>query len=290
MSYYMHVNFIEWLDDLTEIARRCADAGFDGIELRGHDRSGRQPLDAYLAASADAAAAAGLDVVYGCGSESASADEAKRHDSLRDLQAVIRHAGERGYSHMNVFASGMTDPEWPYHQFEKQGSAMFSDDHRQRTVAFFREAGQAAEACGIELCFETHNGYPHDLPAPTLELVNAIDHPRVGVNFDFGNIYLHPDGGTLENAVATLAPHLKYVHLKNMMSLSAFTGGSTYRGTPLRDGDINHEKLVRELITAGYDGPWAIENVMPGDKHHLMQDDLAYLRSVIDRVKKSRPA
>ncbi len=282
MKIYMHVNYIEWLDDLVEITRRCAGAGYDGIELRARDRSNRLSLDDYLKLSGDVAKSAGLDVVYGFVAESTSDDEALRAQSLNDLKKVIRHAGDCGSTVLNVFGSPLLAEGVPYHCFDQHGSVLATEEKRRHTVEYFQAAAEIAVECGVKLCFETHNNYMHDLPVPTLALVEAIGHPSVAVNFDYGNIFLHAEDGTLENAIDTLGSHIGYVHIKNMMSFASF-GTQIFRGTPLRDGDINHEMLVRKLLASGYQGCLTIENVMPGDKTHLMQDDIEYFREVIER-------
>jgi len=48
MKIYMHVNYLEHVFPIEEIAARAADAGYDGVELHGWDVTKQQPLDEYL--------------------------------------------------------------------------------------------------------------------------------------------------------------------------------------------------------------------------------------------------
>ena len=284
MKYYMHVNFIEWLDDLGEITRRCADAGYDGIELRAFDRTERLSLEAYLDEAGAAAASQGLELVFGSRNSSHDPDATARASSLQDLKTVIRKSGDFGVRIINVFAQPLQKRGVAYCHFEQHGSALVTDEQLRWTRDFFVEAAECAAEHDIRLYFETHNAIAHDLPVPTRRLIESIGRPNVGVLLDYGNIYLHPNGCTIDEAIDTLRPYLGYVHMKNVLSLSEF-GGPAYRGTPLRDGDINNEQLVMALLQAGFRGPWGIENVMRGDKVHLMRDDLEYLRELMARCQ-----
>lgn len=287
MQVYMHVNYIERIFNTDEIARRAADSGFDGIELRGWDllKTG-VPLERYLHQTCQAATNQGLHLVLGYPTACAEDDSQKRTESMKDLTLVIQTAAEYGVNTLNVFASAITDSTKDYYAFEEHGSALVTQEQAQATVEFFKEAGDVAAQYGMTLCFETHNHHQHDLAQPTLDLLNAIDHDHVRANFDYGNIILNPNNQGIDKEVELLKDKIGYVHLKNMRS-SRRSGVLDTRGVPLSEGDINHYLLVSKLLSVGYRGPWTIENVMQGDKRRFMTEDQAYLRDLLHELTPS---
>ena len=83
---YMHVNYLENAFETARIIARCADAGYDGIELRGQDETGRLPLLEYLRQTRRECQRRGLGLVYGCGTQAADPDAEVRRRALDQLQ------------------------------------------------------------------------------------------------------------------------------------------------------------------------------------------------------------
>lgn len=277
----MHVNYLENAGiGYPDTFRMCADAGYDGIEVRDRDRAGHIPLNEYLPMVYEGAVAAGLQITFGCRNNSVDEDSAVRQQELENFLRVIVFAGERGIKVLNVFAGLIHPREARRGHPEDTGSCVASEEHWQRTVDYFHVAADAAAAYDMVLAFETHAGYIHDLAAPSVELIKRVDRANVRVNFDFGNIYLHPENQGLEGEIRHLGPQIAYVHLKNVVSLAKF-GVNARFATPLADGDINNYVLLRTLFATGYQGILAIENTMPGDKRPLMAKDLNYLKDTV---------
>lgn len=277
----MHVNFLEHVFPVDEIIARAAKAGYDGVELRGYDVTGQEPLERYVERCCNTAASHNMTLVFGCPNDTRTAGS---EDSMKRMKSIIRIAGERGVRILNVFADTMKGPQTPYHHFELNGSAIATNEDFTRTANYFREAGGFAADYGVELCFETHNCYLHDLAKPTCRLLELINLSNVKANFDYGNIYLNRSNLGLEGEIAVLAPHIGYVHLKNIVAYNHYDS-RLLRGAALDEGDINIFLFMRNLLARQLRAPVTIENVLTGDKRTMIKRDLAYLHSVIGEIE-----
>jgi sugar phosphate isomerase/epimerase len=280
MKYYMHVNFLERIFPLEEIIRRCAAAGYDGIELRCRDGSGQRSLTAYLEHMGRVARENKLDLVFGGSSLAHDSNADARAKSLDELKTLIRTSAGLGVKILNVFTGNLSTPAQPYTYFEYHGSTLATEPQWAAAVDFFQQAGDVAADQGVTLCFETHNVYLHDLAEPTARLLDRINRTNVKANWDFGNIYLNRRNQGLDKELAALSGKIGYVHLKNLRAFNHFDS-RIYHGTSLAGGDINNFVMIRKLLESGYRGPLTIENTSPGDKRAMMTEDLAYLKAII---------
>ncbi|MCC6423139.1 MAG: sugar phosphate isomerase/epimerase [Phycisphaerales bacterium] len=280
MKIYMHVNFLEHVFGVDEIIARAATAGYDGVELRGFDVAGKEAPDRYVERCCDLAGAHKMDLVFGCPNDTrAGASE----ESMKRMKSIIRVVGERGVRILNVFSEAMKGAQTPYHHFEHNGSAMATDEDFTRVADYFREVGGFAANYGVNLCFETHNCYLHDLARPTCRLLELINLSNVKANFDYGNIHLNRNNLGMEKELDALAPHIGYGHLKNIVAFNHYDS-RLLRGAALDEGDINIFVFMRKLLARQIDAPIAIENILTGDKRALVKRDLAYLRSVMSDI------
>ena len=113
---------------------------------------------------------------------------------------------------------------------------------------------------GVPVAFETGQETAADLAKfmPTV--------PGAGVNFDPANMILYAKGNPVE-AVRTLAPWIRHVHLKDaVLTKKPGTWGTE---VPWGDGEVDAPRFLAELEAAGYKGNFAIEreggNDRPGD-------------------------
>lgn len=84
-------------------------------------------------------------------------------------------------------------------------------------------------------------------PLEMRALVDSIDHPRIGVYFDVGNIVLF---GYPEQWIEILGRRIKRVHVKDFKRAV----GSASGFCQLLDGDANYPAVMRALRATGYDG------------------------------------
>lgn len=280
---YMHVNYLEGIFPLEDIMSRCADAGYDGIELRGSDRNKLMGVEEYLEHTFKAAAKAGLKITY-CGSnDAANADSDIRGASLEAMKKLISFAGANGIGTLNAFGSSILNPAVRYIEFDKNGSAYVNEEQWRRSVEYFQEVGDFVGQANVDVCLETHNGYLHDLGEPTAKFLNDINRQNIKANLDFGNMYLNKLNKGIAEELRPLTGKIGYVHLKNSCSFNDF-GLDVFMSTPLCGGAINNFLLVRTLIESGYRGIITVENIMQGDKRCLMKEDRDYLKGLLDDI------
>ena len=278
---YMHVNYLEHVFPIEEIIPRCAATGYDGIELRGWDITEQRQTADYLTYVHGLTEKHRLKVTFGCRNNTVDPGAAVRRAAMADLKTIIGFAGAKEIPALNVFGGSVMNPSLRFTDFDGNGSAYATEEQWQMTIEYFQEAGDFAAEKGVDLCFETHNCYIHDLAEPTARLLNEIDRPRVKANLDFGNIYINRLNQGMTDEVSLLSGRIGYTHLKNLVSLLPTFDMPVFRSTGLEEGDINNFQLVLEIMKTGYDGIWTIENTMSGDKRNYMHRDLAYLKGIM---------
>ena len=112
-------------------------------------------------------------------------------------------------------------------------------------------------AAGVPVAFETGQETAADLAKfmPTV--------PGAGVNFDPANMILYAKGNPVE-AVRTLAPWIRHVHLKDaVLTKKPGTWGTE---VPWGDGEVDAPRFLAELNAAGYKGNFAIEREGGNDR------------------------
>ena len=110
---------------------------------------------------------------------------------------------------------------------------------------------------GVGVAFETGQETASDLAKfmPTV--------PGAGVNFDPANLILYAKGHPVE-AVRTLAPWIRHVHLKDaVLTKKPGTWGTE---VPWGDGEVDAPRFLAELKAAGYKGNFAIEREGGNDR------------------------
>ena len=112
----------------------------------------------------------------------------------------------------------------------------------QRLVSF--GTGDAA----VETGQETAEDLRHFL--------DVVEHPALGVNFDPANMILYGKGDPIE-AVKTLAPWIKHVHIKDATASNA--PGEWGEEVPWGDGEVEGGKFIQTLDEIGFSGTLAIE-------------------------------
>lgn len=278
----MHVNYCEQGQSISEMCRKAVAWGFDGIEFRRVRTGVEETPGEYLDAVARAAEEAGLGQVLfgGPGFDLMTEDAAVRKAQVEEGLRFYKLAAERvALTVCNTMAGSLRNPDKrvPYSEYDRQGSGAATEDHYLWAAEGFRELGALAEALGFKLAFEIHMGYLHDLPEPAIRLIQKIGSPAVGANLDYGNMVYFPAPPSLARTISTLGDRTFMVHLKN----SVAAGGARFP-VGLGDGVINHREYLRLLMERGFDGPICIEAPRPGDREWFAQQDIGYLKSVLN--------
>ena len=113
------------------------------------------------------------------------------------------------------------------------------------------------KSAGVGVAFETGQETATDLA----KFLSSV--PGAGVNFDPANMILYAKGNPVE-AVRTLAPWIRHVHLKDaVLTKKPGTWGTE---VPWGDGEVNAPRFLAELQSAGYKGAFAIEREGGNDR------------------------
>jgi sugar phosphate isomerase/epimerase len=126
----------------------------------------------------------------------------------------------------------------------------------ERLAAMFREAVPAARGKGIRLAVENHIDYNSD---EILHLIQAVDSPWLGVNFDTGNFVRMLDDPI--KGMAKLAPHVYATHVKDLNVRKGVAADEWFffSSVPVGEGLVDNGKLVEMLKDAEYEGFLAVE-------------------------------
>lgn len=140
-------------------------------------------------------------------------------------------------------------------------SLMFRhEDHLPQIKALakqFKEAIKIAEDCDVKMAVENHIDFTAD---EIMMLLEEIDSPNMGVNFDTGNFLRlldDPIAGMEKLAPYTLAVHLKdlQVNIKEAKPTDWFF----FSGVPVGQGLIDNQTLANILNKNGFKGFLAVE-------------------------------
>ena len=210
------ISFRHHLVSIGELARFARGHGFDGIELWGVHARNLGPGD-----HAEWLAAYGLRVPM-------LSDYLPLDASLETLaertDELARVAGSWGAPRLRTFAG--TRP-----------SATAAPEERAHVAQRLRMAAERLADQGLRLVVETHPGTLADTTDSLLDLLAAVDHPNLKVNFD--TLHVWEGGDDPLAAHARLSPHIDYYHLKNVRSradLSVFEPANVYAAAGRREG------------------------------------------------------
>lgn len=129
-----------------------------------------------------------------------------------------------------------------------------SDDaaHAKRLRQRLTELADEAARRGLMLLMETGQ----ETAASLRELLEELNHPALGVNFDPANMILYGKGDPVA-AVRTLGRWIKHVHIKD--ALHAKQPGTWGTEVPWGDGAVGAAALLNALQEIGFAGTLAIE-------------------------------
>lgn len=140
------------------------------------------------------------------------------------------------------------------------GSAEATPERRDAILRDLRKTAQFAALHGLRVAIETHPDTLADAFAETLGLLEDLDHPAIGVNFDV--LHVWESGADPLAAHAKLAPHILHYHLKNVTArdcLTVFNSGNVHDPAgsrqgmcPLFEGVLDYTHILAAL-------PWTAE-------------------------------
>lgn len=119
----------------------------------------------------------------------------------------------------------------------------------------FRVAARECEKAGLKLLIENEPGYLATTAGETLDLVERIDHPACGVNWDPANSNVFDTAG-LSEGLEKIVSRVKNVHVKNCRALP---GQLFPEYTHLSEGEIDWKTHVAKLGELEYEGYLCVE-------------------------------
>ena len=170
--------------------------------------------------------------------------EQKAPDKKMTPEDFIQRAGELGVDGVSL----------------ESCSLMFRFESHQeqlgRLSKMFSEAVKVAEQYDIKMAVENHIDFNAD---EMLQLLETVDSPYLGINFDTGNFLR-----LLDDPVAGMEKLAKYVyttHIKDLKPQKGVAASEWYffSCTPVGDGLVDNQKLAQILKNSGYDGVLAVE-------------------------------
>jgi sugar phosphate isomerase/epimerase len=137
-------------------------------------------------------------------------------------------------------------------------------------VRRFQALCRPAEEAGVVLAVEPEPLLVIASTQDMVEMLAAVDSPRLRVNLDVGHAQLTDEN--LADSVRRLGPAIVHLHLEDIR-------GRVHRHLPFGEGDIDFAALRRALAEIGYAGPYVADLFgLPADPAAVAAQALEGLR------------
>jgi sugar phosphate isomerase/epimerase len=137
-------------------------------------------------------------------------------------------------------------------------SAGTIDEQRAAVVPRIQQLADHAASEGIEICLETHGGVSAT-GALAAKLIEAIDRPNVGINYDTANVIFY--GKTRpETDIAAAAPFINHLHIKDQVG-----GPGVWNFPAIGTGEVDFAPIFQALSDVRFAGPCSIELEFQGE-------------------------
>jgi sugar phosphate isomerase/epimerase len=229
-----------------EALKGIAAGGFTSVELSSvpgwteHIR--RDASDSALDAIRQQVREAGLDAISLSGHSDLAADA-----GIQAFRRAIHICRQLAIPYLTTSTGG--------HDDASAGSV--EDQRREFLTRFGPLADEAAEG-GITICIETHGGLSAtgELAA---ELVQAIDKPNVGINYDTANVIFYGNVRPEED-IRRAARFITHMHLKDKAG-----GDQEWNFPAIGTGNVDFASIFGTLEKVGFHGPVSVEIEFQGE-------------------------
>lgn len=252
---------------LEEAIDALANAGYDGVEillddphlfpaetdeaavervldmLEEHDLAVSN-CNAFMLSAVEPSAAS-RDAEYGRETEAfhhpsfVEPDAADRRKRVEHTEAALETAAALGAPHISIPPGGPV----PVGTSDEEATEQFLEG--LGTVA------ERAEEVGVDVLVEPEPDLLIETSDEFLDLMERVDSPRVGCNFDAGHFFCV--GEDPAELVEKLEPHTRHYHLEDIPA------DRTHEHTQLGDGGMDIEGFLTAVEDAGYDGFVTVE-------------------------------
>jgi sugar phosphate isomerase/epimerase len=237
---------------LGEAIDVLADAGYDGVELLFDEPHLYPPTadEAEVAAVRDRLDDAGV-AISNCNAFMLTAIEDFHHPSFVEVDPDYRQ--ERiDYTAASLRTAAALDADYisiePGGPVPAEKSREWAED---RFVEALRELLPVAEETGVDLLVEPEPDLLVETTDQFLALLERVDHPRIGCNFDAGHLYCV--GEDPAEAVDRLAEHTRHYHIEDIPA------DRSHEHTQLGDGAMDLDGFLEAVEATGYDGFMTVE-------------------------------
>ena len=256
---------------LEDFLDRAHELDVDGVSLESCFIPNKDP--GYLSSVKDRLDDYGMDRVYAWGHPD-GLEGGKNSEAFEEMIESFDHARNIGARVMRVVGSSLM------FRHEPHGPQI------QRLTAMFRQAVPIAEDYGIKMALENHIDFTSD---EILQILNAVDSPYLGLNFDTGNFLRLLDDPV--KGMQKLAPYVYATHIKDLKVQKGVPADEWYffSCTPVGDGVVDNVELARLLNKAGYEGFLAVEidflhPAYPRDEDAAVEASVKELRRIVGVV------
>ena len=240
------------VDDLLELGKRL---GVDGISLETCFLPSLD--DGYLKELGAKLKEYGFDTVFAWGHPN-GLERGLNPEAFEEMKRLIPKTTLLGTDVMRITGSAF---DWRHENHR---------DHIERLVPMYKEATKIAEDCGVRLAAENHIDYTSD---EMLEMIQAVDSPNFGINFDTGNFLRQLDDPI--KGMEKLAPYVFSTHIKDLVMHPTARPDDWYFfcGVPVGMGLVDNLKLAQILKEHNYQGFLAVEIDAPAPQWLNMEDE-----------------
>ena len=162
--------------------------------------------------------------------------------------------------------------------FDRAGAP--PDSAPEEVLDCLRQAAERASRAGLQLVIENEDGFWADTGARSAQMMRAIDHPSLGINWDPGNAFFAGDE-PYPAGYEAVREWVRHVHFKDAVR----DADGTLRYAV--EGQVDWAGQLRALSTDGYDGFVSVEtHVRP--KVTAARNSLERLRAFVAAVPDSK--
>jgi sugar phosphate isomerase/epimerase len=254
---------------LEEALAGIAAAGFTSVELSSvpgwTEHVLRDSTDDDLARVAELLKQHGLDAISLSGHSDLASDA-----GIAEFRKSLNIAHRLGIRYVTTSTGG--------HDASSEGTV---EEQRVAFLDRFRPLADEAAANSIQICLETHGGVSAT-GAMAAQLVQEIDRPNVGINYDTANVIFYGEVRP-ETDILAAAPFINHLHIKDQVG-----GPGVWNFPQIGTGEIDFTPIFGALNDVGFTGPCSIEMEFQGEPwppldevETALRNSLAYLRQFI---------
>ena len=123
----------------------------------------------------------------------------------------------------------------------------------EKLIKTMRNFADYAADSNIRVTLEIHKG-PTQTGELALKLLESVNHPNIGINYDTGNIYYYNEDIDPAEDIKHIAEYVMHVHLKDT------TGGKgEWKFCALGEGRVNFPEIIQVLQSVNFRGPYSLE-------------------------------